>query len=562
MASVTPWLPLSFITTASRLGCLRADKRDSMAPAEGHAARYADGDSSRFGCLSALNDRAKPMLITSFLGFSLTLTATAAPLRYAEDRAPSHLNPLFTTTMSEARINELVFEGLFTDDTELHAVPLLADTFRSSPDRKTFTVDLRRDVVWHDDVPLTAKDVVFSVDAYKNATTASSEAGRLAFIASAEATGEYQVVFHFVAPEWVPEDKLRFKILPAHRFDGNPAIARAHPFRNQPIGTGPWRVGEFLGDNSIRLEQFADYYQPSQLSEITMREVADKNYQAKLLLYESLETLVQVLPRDLAALQNDRKVDLYPYQTNSWWYLGFNEAQPRFRDPAVREALGGFLDVGRLLAPIGTGDLLTGPFVKSSPFYNHDVPARPFNPDASRARLTSAGYAFDGRQWTKDGVPLTVRLAAVENLETAQDVVLQIQAQLQSQGIAVQTEFLGNAEWKQRVWRDRDFDLILSQWTFDRNEDIFEQFHSGGSRNFVAFANPKVDALLVAAHSAQDPQQKKTLLRQVHAEIAADAPMVFLWTLDNYSAMSTRVQNVIVHPFYFFTWARGWQLAQ
>ena len=88
-----------------------------------------------------------------------------------------------------------------------------------------------------------------------------------------------------------------------------------------------------------------------------------KSYQAKLLLYESLESLVRVLPRDLAVLQNNRKVELYPYQTNSWWYLGFNLKRHPFDDARVRTALAELVDVDALLDPIGTGETLTGPFV-------------------------------------------------------------------------------------------------------------------------------------------------------------------------------------------------------
>jgi peptide/nickel transport system substrate-binding protein len=133
-----------------------------------------------------------------------------------------------------------------------------------------------------------------------------------------------------------------------------------------------------------------------------------------------------------------------------------------------------------------------------------------------------------------------------------------MQSQLQSQGVTLEPTFLGVAEWKQRVWRDREFDVILSQWTFDRNEDIYEQFHSSGTRNFVAYENTDVDRLLDEARVATDPQQKKALLREVHLRVANDTPMVFLWTLDSYSALSTSVKNVVVHPFYFFTWATDW----
>jgi hypothetical protein len=36
--------------------------------------------------------------------------------------------------------------------------------------------------------------------------------------------------------------------------------------------------------------------------------------------------------------------------------------------------------------------------------------------------------------------------------------------------------------------------------------------------------------------------------------------MLFLWTLDSYAAMAVKVRNVVVHPFYFFTFAPQWSM--
>jgi peptide/nickel transport system substrate-binding protein len=233
------------------------------------------------------------------------------------------------------------------------------------------------------------------------------------------------------------------------------------------------------------------------------------------------------------------------------------------KDDRVREALARMVDVDALLAPIGTGDRVSGPFVPSSPFYNHDVAPIAYDPNGAADLLAQAGYTFNGTRWLgPDGKELRLRLVAPSNLETAQDVVINVQSQLQGRGIGVDPEFLGVAEWKEKVWRDGEFDLVLSQWSFDRSEDIWEQFHSSGTRNFGHYANPDVDRILAEARAATDPQQKKALLREAHAKIAADHPMIFLWTLDSYAALSTRVKNVVVHPFYFFTWAGDWTLAQ
>ncbi|MCB9678436.1 MAG: hypothetical protein H6737_25270 [Alphaproteobacteria bacterium] len=486
----------------------------------------------------------------------LALPAAGDPLRYAEDRAPGIVNPLFATTMAEARLNELVFASLFTDDRELRSAPAIAESFTVAPDRRSMRVALRRDLKWHDDVPLTARDVVFTIEAMQAEGTASPEASRVQWVRRAIALHDHSLQLDFEAPEIAPEDKLHFKILPAHLFTST-TVERGNAFRTSPVGSGPYRLEKFNEDNSISMRRVGALG-PQQ---VLMREVADKNYQAKLLLYESLEALVRVLPRDLAVLESDRSIDLYPYQTNSWWYVGMNGANPQLTDVRVRRAITLMTDVDALLKPIGTGDRVSGPFVPSSPFYDHAVKPAAYDPDAGARLLTEAGYTFNGREWLgTDGQSLTLKLAAPASMDTAQDVVVNLQSQLGGRGVKVEPEFLPVAEWKKRVWRDRSFDLVLSQWSFDRNEDVYDQFHSTGRRNFTSYANPEVDALLDKARTTTDPQEKKATLRQVHAKIAEDAPMVFLFTLDSYAAMSARVKDVVVHPFYFFTWVEGWRL--
>lgn len=487
------------------------------------------------------------------------LPALGQGLRYAEDQAPGIVNPVFTTTMPEARLNELVFEGLYTDNQNLASVPSLAESSELSADRTELVVHLRTDVSWHDGTPFTANDVVFTIDAMKNKGTLSTEKGRVAWIASAEAVDDHTVKLVFERAEASPEDKLLFKILPAHAFD-KPALKRTDEFRNNPVGTGPYKFERYNDDNSISLSSWATHRDGVNIHEIVMREVSDKNYQAKLLLYESLEALVRVLPRDLAVLQNNRKVELYPYQTNSWWYLGFNLERAPFDQPEVRRAIAHLVDVEALLAPIGTGDTLTGPYVKSSPYYNHDVPAWNYDARQAAIQLEAAGYANEAGRWLKDGEPLVLNITAHQTLESSQEVVINLQSQLQSAGFDVQVDFLDEAAWKAKIWREHDYDLVLSQWTFDRNEDIRDQFHSEGARNFCSYANEEVDGLLDQARDTTDPHAKKAALRDVHRHVHGDVPMIFLWTLDSYAALSTRVGGVVIHPFYFFTFVRDWRM--
>jgi peptide/nickel transport system substrate-binding protein len=487
--------------------------------------------------------------------------ATGAALRYAEDLAPGIVNPLFTTSMSEARVNELVFDGLFTDDEDLASTPALAADWELSEDRTSMTVDLREGIYWQDGTALSARDVVFTVQAMKNPQTLSSEAGRVGWIKKVEATGDLQVKFTFEQVEVAPQDKLFFKILPAHSFSGS-VVQRGDAFRTQPIGTGPYKLVSYNEDNSITFARNPDFRDTVGVGELVMRELSDKSYQAKLMLYESLEALIRVLPRDLAVLQNNRKVELYPYQTNSWWYLGFNMARAPFNDLNVREGIAQMIDVPTLLAPVGTGELLSGPYVKSSPFYNHEVPLVENDDFLAGGALEEAGYRLGPNGWENDDGPLTLTLTAPRMMEDAQEIIINLQSQLQQNGITVAVEFLDEAEWKARVWRSHDFDLLLSQWSFDRNEDVRDQFHSKGARNFGGYASDTVDSLLDRARKSSDPYEKKMLLRESHRVIHDDHPMVFLWTLDSYAAVNTRVSHVVVHPFYFFTYVPTWRMTK
>lgn len=495
------------------------------------------------------------MILLSMMG-TLSL---AANLRYAEDQAPAIVNPLFGTSMAEARVNELIFNSLYGDDENLATVPRLAASAELSTDRKEMLITLRSDLRWQDGSPLTSKDVVFTIKAMKDPATASTEIGRVAFIQDAIAIDPLHIKLTFVRPEAQPENKLLFKILPAFRFTST-SVKRTDPFRSNPLGSGPFTLHHYNDDNSISFVANPNFSPVPSLAQLTMKEVSDKNYQAKLLLYESLEALVRVLPRDLPVLENNRKVELYPYQTNSWWYLGFNMNRAPFNDIHIRQAIAEAIDSNALLAPIGTGDLLSGPFVKSSPYYNHDVPVVKKDLAASSAALMAAGYTKVNEMWNKGGKALSLKVTAHQSLDSAQEVVINLQSQLRSAGITVTVEFLDDAAWKSQIWTNRNFDILLSQWTFDRNEDVREQFYTKGTRNFVGYTNPQSDALLDTARDALDPAVRKQALRDLHKQVAADMPMVFLWTLDSYAAISTKVRNVMIHPFYFFSFVQNWQM--
>ena len=126
------------------------------------------------------------------------------------------------------------------------------------------------------------------------------------------------------------------------------------------------------------------------------------------------------------------------------------------------------------------------PFVPSSPYYNHDVPVRSYNPVYATQLLQEAGFKKVDGVWEKEQT-LSLRIIAHKRLESSQEVVINLQSQLKSQGIEVFVDFLDEAMWKANIWRGQDYDLLLSKWSFDRNEDVRNQLHSRGGLNFTGY---------------------------------------------------------------------------
>ena len=88
-----------------------------------------------------------------------------------------------------------------------------------------------------------------------------------------EAKGDLQVQFTFEQVEVAPQDKLFFKILPAHLFRGS-VIRRGDAFRTQPIGTGPYKLVSYNEDNSITFARNADFRDTVGVRELVMRELS------------------------------------------------------------------------------------------------------------------------------------------------------------------------------------------------------------------------------------------------------------------------------------------------
>src|SRR5690606_17770242 len=135
-------------------------------------------------------------------------------------------------------LRHLLFVPLVRLNEEMDYEPYLAESMELSEDGLTLTFRLRQGVTWHDGTPVTADDVVWSVEMYMNPDLAFANAQYFQFVDRVEKLDDATVAFHFNAPhsdaladflEWVP--------MPRHLLgEVGPTEMRNAPFNRNPVG--------------------------------------------------------------------------------------------------------------------------------------------------------------------------------------------------------------------------------------------------------------------------------------------------------------------------------------
>ncbi len=487
----------------------------------------------------------------------------AENFEFSEDELAYTLNPIHESSMSETRLNELLFESLWGPGYEGTPEPRLADAYELSADQMSMTVFLRENLKWSDGTPITAEDVVFTIKSFQNPRIRSPDSSRLAFIKGASVTGLHSLQVNFEEAEPKPLEKFFFKILPQHRFDGV-TVDPGHSFWSDPTTSGPYRpVSRELG--SWTLEQNPHALRPAGFEQVKVREMPDKNQQISSLGYGYTQAVINVPAQYLPEVERSRSADLIPYQNKSWWYLGLNNKQPQLREVGVRNALARAIDLDEALALIGEGYRISGPFVPSSKFYNHSASLRALEVDTAEAvtRMEAVGFKLIDGVWNWKGKPVSLRIFYRTGLgDQGQTVALNIQSQLRRFGIDVSAPVaMDKAVWKERVFAEQDFDLVLDSWSFDKNENIYDLFHSKGTQNYVSYSSKDVDVLLSKAIQETDPAVKVSYMKEAHRLLAQDLPYIFFWNLRSYTALRREVESVFVQPFYYFSQFPDWRSA-
>lgn len=478
---------------------------------------------------------------------------------------PVTFNPILQSDTNSAWVVQRVFTGLVEINEKLEVAPDIATKWTQSPDGLQWTFTLRGDVKFHDGKPLTAEDVAFTYNAIKDKGYTGPRSGEFAALDRVEVVDPTTVKFILKQPFAPFLANLTYGILPRHIYGEKPvADMKENPANRKPVGTGPWKFGEWVPGQYLTLVRNDSFYgEGPYIPEMVLKFVQDGNVATAKL--EAGEFDIGAIPPTSVKRFQEKlsgTFNFYPYQGLGFEYLAFNLTRPGLGDKAVRQAIAYALDRQKIVSDIleGQGVVLNAPVPPASWAYT-EAPLR-FTYDPARATrlLEEAGYAkgADGI-YAKDGQRLSYKITTNTGSPVRESECLFIQKALKEIGIELNIDLVELSVFQGKAMPTGNFDMVLNRLNLNSvDPDPYTYFHSSqGKKNakgtFVGFnisqyTNPEIDRLLEEGRKITDQTQRKAIYAQYQQMIAEDIPWLVLFNYKSTYAIKKSVQGVVMSP--------------
>lgn len=475
-------------------------------------------------------------------------------------------------------VADQLFERLVYRTHDGKILPRLATSWEMADDYQSMTFKLNENVKWHDGQKLTAKDIVFTIQAMTNpevdnyyrsafnvlAGTDNDGVAQDPNSVGAEATDEYTVKFTFKEPK-DPDSILNaflsfLYVLPKHILsDGDPASINKSDFWKAPVGAGPFKYVKDVAGESLQLEAFTDYYQGSpDFKTLVVRVVPAANLTAGLMNGDIDVVAMGSIPlADWNTVKNADGIVAASVNEYSYQYMLFNlsDSHAAFQDAKVRtafdKAINKKLMVDQLM--LGEGNIAVGPMPPYHPYYNEKLVANGYNPEEAKQLLEQAGFDF-GKEYL---------MIVPQGNQVREQSALLIQQDLAAIGVKIKIETYDFATLLAMLREGKaDLGLLGGGSNIDPAESSVI-LKPGDPRNYSLLTDSKWYDIAAKGASLTKPDERKIVYDDYQQALLEDQPYIWLYHQNSLWAHSKRLSNVPVDDFVwlnFATWQ--WKLAK
>jgi peptide/nickel transport system substrate-binding protein len=452
-------------------------------------------------------------------------------------------------------------------------VGLLAEEIQTE-DNQTYTLPLRDGLTWHDGEQLTADDVVFSVEFYRDHSEGDS-AVDVSMVKEVSAEGNtVTLVLDAADPEFPRMVLADMAILPQHLWENVKKVSEAGT--DLAIGSGPYVLESYDNARGYTLTANPEYALGEvKVDTIEVAIIPEESTQFAALRTGEIDMSTRIVPpQQLDQLQKQANLGIVEGIEYASTLLLFNNSRPPFDDPVVRRALAQAIDTQDLVdtALLGSGTVGSPGFIHpESPMVAGDTTPL-YDVDAANAALDELGAepgsdgvrVLDGKPMSYD---LLVQSTSTDRLRSAE----LIREMLNEVGVEVKISSMESDSLDAKVWpgydvaQGRNYDMSMWGWSAPvmlSSGLIAQLLYSDperGALNVVGYSDPDTDAALDAMTSEGTLEGRIAAAAQVQERIAEQVPWVTLYyrdgayayRSDTYSGWTWQDGKSALHSFSF-----------
>jgi peptide/nickel transport system substrate-binding protein len=482
--------------------------------------------------------------------------AAAKTLSVGVFQNPDSLDPGQTGLVTVAQVLYAVFDTLmwkFPDDPTYH--PGLAESYTVSPDAKTYTFKLKKNVKFHDGTPFNASAVKATFDHIVDPKTKSlSAVGALGPYSQTKVIDDFtvQVIFSAANAAFVNEMTQPTMAI------SSPAALKKYGtgYDTHPVGTGPFKFKEFINNDRVVVVRNPDYNWgpaplgggPAHLDQITFRILPDPSSQANALTTNEIQIAQNLNPGDVTSAVSAGKRKLTALSSGMPYCIMINAQKPPTNELAVRQAIEFATDSKAIINTLFKGlyTPATSVLTPATQGYSPDQALYSFNAAKAGALLDGAGWKKGaGGVRSRGGQPLSLEFINIANFGF--DGISQLmQAQLASVGFHV-------------TITDQAFPAVgttynqgkhnLADWFYyDVDPYLFSSVYNSGQIkagfNWEHYDNPAIDKAIAAANEDVSLASRTSKYEAIALTLAQSATIVPIYNLESIVVTQPTVRGI------------------
>ncbi len=494
---------------------------------------------------------------------------------------PAHLNPLTSKDDYEATVNQFIISSLVIWDIDTNEpLPMIADGWKitSLPDGgQEFLFHINPRATFSDGVPITADDVLFSINAvFEDAYPTAHNRPYYESVKKIEKLDDKTVKFITRDTYYLNFSMLgSLQILPKHLYqpfmDARYKEKKDNPDPNlnlHPVGSGPYEFVSWTRGKQIILKRNRNWWGDAlphmkncynfdtiHIKIIRDSKIAYEHFKRGDIDYYSFSAAQWVKETKTEAFQSGKliKLEVQNKMPRGYTFIGWNLIDPKKSNMSTGEwvpnKLFGAARVRRAMTHLIDRELYidkykyrysircTSPFGNRSDYSDPDVKPLDFDPDKALELLRQEGWddhdldsildkEIDGR---KIDFRFTLLIPADSPAMEAMATI--IREDMRAVGIIMN---IRSVEWNsfQTLTDEKTFDAFTMGWTGATNPDPRSLWHSAscrkGGNNLVTFINKRVDELSEEGVRTTDRAKRIALFREIHRILHREQPYTFL----------------------------------